>query len=413
MRGKEGGGGQAHTPHRSQIHDGWAQGIACAHTDTVGDDGGGKEGFGKSFDTEHLGSQLPNLGHGRQQSYHLRCKNIHQHTHQGHHGHAQSHRHVGETAAQVATLGTIGLANQRRGCIANAIARHIAQALGRDGKRVGSDGHITQRRHDEGTHHLCPTHEHRLHSDGQTDTQRVVHIVPHPPKRHTVLPQRQYPVAASGYPRHGKRGNQIGTGRPYGRTYHAHVQQIDKKIVESHVEHTHRDTHGARHTHVARTLEHGGRQMKQQQKRKRQREHPEVSRCVGSNIRSATQPIRQPRADGHPHTGEHHAHRQSAYQRMAKHVAGLREIVGSHKVGHLHRESGRGRREDAAHEPQCRLHQSDTGRGGRTQVSHHRGIDEEHEHHRNLRQHRRHAQFHNQVELLARGHLLAHAYLLQ
>ena len=49
---------------------------------------------------------------------------------------------MGEVVAQSATARAIGLANERGGGIAHAVARHIAKALGGDGKRVGGYGGI-------------------------------------------------------------------------------------------------------------------------------------------------------------------------------------------------------------------------------------------------------------------------------
>ena len=117
--------------------------------------------------------------------------------------------------------------------------------------------------------------------------------------------------------------------------------------------------------------------------------------------------------DGNAHQQYHHADHGATHQGMAEYLACPHEVVGSDEVGHLDREAGRDGSHHTAHEPGGRLDESDAGRGCRTEVSHHGGVDEEHEYGGDLCQNGRYAEVDYQPQLLVHGHRVAHAYLFQ
>ena len=134
--------GEAHAPHGEKTHGGGLQGVACGHADRIAHYCRGEERLCKGFYAQHLGAETPYLVYRREEAYHLWREDKHDHAHESHHYHARGNGEMGEVVAQSATARAIGLANERGGGIAHAVARHIAKALGGDGKRVGGYGGI-------------------------------------------------------------------------------------------------------------------------------------------------------------------------------------------------------------------------------------------------------------------------------
>ena len=58
------------------------------------------------------------------------------------------------------------LPDERLSGVGDAVARHVANALGRDPKRVGGNRHLAERGHEGGADHLRAGHDDMLHAHG-------------------------------------------------------------------------------------------------------------------------------------------------------------------------------------------------------------------------------------------------------
>lgn len=242
--------GEAHQPHGTQIDGGWLPGIARSHADTIGYDARCKERLGKGLDAKAGSAQLADALYRREHTYHLGGKDIHHHSHQCHHAHAQSHRHIGEIAAEIGTPGTMRLTHQGGSGITDTIPRHIAKALGGDGKRVGSNGDIAQWCHNHGAHDLRTAHQDILYGYRDADLAGMVQVFLHPPERFLVLTQIEYPVTACREVEIGQRDADIGKRRAAGSSHYAHLHDVDEEVIEHHIADAYQYRHHTRGMHV-------------------------------------------------------------------------------------------------------------------------------------------------------------------
>ena len=95
---------------------------------------------------------------------------------------------------------------------------------------------------------------------------------------------------------------------------------------------------------------------------------------------------------------------------VAEHLTGLGEVVGTYEVGGLDRKSERRGVGDAAQQPRGALHKTNGSRSLSAYMTHHRSVDEEHEHRRHLCENRRNTQSYNKTEFLACTHRPPFAY---
>ena len=190
---------------------------------------------------------------------------------------------------------------------------------------------------------------------------------------------------------------------------HSHREYIYKQVIEDHVTDAHQYRHDARCVHIASRLEHHLRSMIEEDERQSQRINQEIARGIDCDVAAATQPIRQGQMDRHSYQGKTDTKKQATNQGMTKNLSSLDKIVGTDEMRHLHREPRGCRTEQAAYQPCGRFYQSDASRSLSTEMPHHRSVDEEHHHRGNLRQHRRDAQPHNQVEFLPASHVTPQA----
>ena len=403
--------GEAHAPHGEKAHGGWFQGVAGCHANRIANYCGGEERLGKGFYAQDLSAKVPDFVNGREEANHLRSEDEHHHSHESHHDHARAYGEVGEVVAQAASSRAVGLTDERRGGIANAIARHIAEALGGDGKRVGGNGGIAQWRHDEGGHHLRRAHEDILHGYWQTYLGGVSNELPSPNKLGMVEVEGENLVFPHGLPRHGDGGKYIRGQRAEGGARNAQAENVDKQVVECHVEAAHHYGQRAGHSHLARAFQHGSREVINEHGGQREAEDEEISRRHWRDVGLATKPERKPRRHGGANERHEHAEAYAAHQCVAENLPGVGKVVGSDEVGNLHGETHRHGGEDGTHKPCGGLYQADACRLGGAEMSHHGGIDEEHHHGGYLRKHRWNAQVDDEAYLLASRHLLAVAYL--
>ena len=413
MGGEQSSKRKAHTPHRHEVDEHGAQGRSCSHTHIVDHDGGSKHGLGKSLDAQTHDTKLANLLYRGEQGHHLGSKHIHHQTHERHDGHAHERGAIGKTATHVASACSLALAHKGGCSFAYAIARHVTQALGGDGKGVGGDGYVAKGRHDHGAHDLCSVQEHRLQSHGRPYLQSRAHILSCPAPQPAVLAQAQYAVAEDGIIALHSRAAYDGERGAESCAHDAPPQHIYKNGVEQHVEHAHAHAHDARDLHVARTLEHVATQARQLEEGHGEGKDKKIGGGLGSNVASAAKPVREVRVYDQTRKGYCEANDGCCHDAVAKHVARTFKIVGTNIVGHLHGEAHGRRVGYAAHEPCGALYKTYARRCLCAEVSHHGGIDEKHHDAGYLREYRRNAQPHNEAELITKRQRLPVAYACQ
>ena len=243
------------------------------------------------------------------------------------------------------------LTHQGGGGITDTITRHITEALGCDGKRVGSNGDIAQWCHDHGAHDLRTAHQDILYGYRDADLAGMVQVFLHPSERFLVLTQIEYPVTACREVEIGQRDADIGKRRAAGSSHYAHLHDVDKEVIEHHIADAYQHRHHTRGMHVACRLEHHLGDMIQEYEGQRQTVYQKITRGIARNISTATQPIRQMGMHSYTCQGNTKAEHQTAYQGMAEYLTSLHEIVGSDEMSHLHRETGSCRTEQTANEP--------------------------------------------------------------
>ena len=261
--------------------------------------------------------------------------------------------------------------------------------------------------HDDGAHNLGTAHEQMLQAHGCSNLEGRAHGVapgterawPASQAEHVATPQQEIEHQSC---RHG-----LGQRRAHGCPLDAHVEDIDKEIVERDVHHAHQNVQCRRNLHVARALQHRAGQARHLEEDAGQANDQEIHRCVVGNVGRAAQPVGQATMDSQAHHGERQAPDSGAHQRLAQHAARLLEVARPDEMGHLHREAhGHGRRQ-SAQQPRGGLDEAHRCRGLLAQMAHHGIIDEKHHRGRYLRQNTGHRQLDDEPQLLAARHRAA------
>ena len=164
---------QPDTPDARQIHQTWHQRIARAAQSARRHNRHAVERFRKQSDAQHLRRQRPHLR--------VRCQHPeHQRTDQHHHSARHAHEHAAHRRADIAAAFRLCVlscadvsAHERRRRRADAVARHIAEALRRDRKRMGRNRDRAERRDDRRRGDLCAAHRRLLHRHREADLQRL------------------------------------------------------------------------------------------------------------------------------------------------------------------------------------------------------------------------------------------------
>lgn len=121
---------------------------------TAGHDGSTEHGLGPGFDAQNLSTQSDDSRIGGEKAHQGRGKDPQTNAGKGHDTHAKAGAQPGKPLGHILPVGTHGLADDGDGCALDAVARHVAQALGVDSQAVGGNGHGTQAGHDAHHHHL-------------------------------------------------------------------------------------------------------------------------------------------------------------------------------------------------------------------------------------------------------------------
>ena len=146
---------QPHAPHTDKVQDKAAGAVACALHGAAGYDACPEHRFGKGFNAQHPCAQRNNGGVGGKNAHQLRGKHIQPHAGQCHDAHAHGGAQPRKALGHVPAVCAHGLSHQRKGGVLNAVARHVAQALGADAQTVGGNGGSAQPGHDAHQQHLC------------------------------------------------------------------------------------------------------------------------------------------------------------------------------------------------------------------------------------------------------------------
>ena len=122
------------------------------------------------------------------------------------------------------------------------------------------------------------------------------------------------------------------------------------------------------------------------------------------------QAVGQPRMHSHRQKQHHHTYYRGTDKTVTEHLTGFAEITGAYEMCRLYGESERRGIGYAAEKPRGGLHQTYRRRCLRADVTHHGGVDEEHEYGCNLRENGRNTQSYDKTEFLACAHRLSLAY---
>lgn len=172
--GKEEGRDDSENPHGREIDGTRDKGVAGSDTDSIPDDGCSEHGFGKTFNAEDMGAERNDLGIIGHEPDELRGQRIHYHGHEAHHDHAKSDGNTCKTFREVLSLGSEALSDKRCRGICNSVARHVAETLGGNCKRIGRNGYGSKRCDNDGAEHMCATHDDVLHGHRKADCQCVI-----------------------------------------------------------------------------------------------------------------------------------------------------------------------------------------------------------------------------------------------
>ena len=219
-----------------------------------------------------------------------------------------------------------------------------------------------------------------------------------------VAEEAQHAAAEEQEVEHQRRRDELGNASSQGGSHDTEADDVDKEVVEQHVQDAHQDVQHRRNLHVARALEHRAGQALQLEEDAAHADDGEIQRGIGGYLRRAAQPVGQGTADEEPGDGEHEAERHAAHQRLPQDAPRTLEVVGADGVGHLDGEFHVDCRPQTAHQPRGGLHKTDGSRRLGAEVTHHGGVDEEHDGGRELRQNGRNAEADYQSQLLALRH---------
>ena len=188
---------------------------------------------------------------------------------------------------------------------------------------------------------------------------------------------------------------------------HAHLHQVDKQVVQHHVQGTHRYVQDAGDLHVPASLQHGIGTITDRPDGDESGIDAEIGRCIRIDGFAAAQPGRQERRDGHAHQTEDQRQHKDARKSLTQHPPCPFKVLGAAHVRHLDsktRGDGHGK---APEDPGTRGYEPDrSGRIG-PQMPHHGRVDIQHQHRGELGENGRNSQQHRQFELLAESHLFS------
>ena len=336
------------------------------HHGTIGHYGCGKHRFSPRLYAQYGAAQPLYVLNRTHQGHDIRSKQIHQQPHEGHHCHAQPHRYVSEAPDQPRTRRSIALPGEGGGSVAYAIARHVAQALGRDSKSIGRNGHDSKRSHNHGHGYLGTAYHCMLHSNGSRYGQGLLQHLRIGPVTAMEPLQLHFRLTAIEVVEHQSGGDSFGqdcaqrcakhtqSGSRHGEADRSQLQltcgEYEDKVEQT-VHDAHQHIEHAGYLHVANTAEHASSQIIDRQQWQCRHKHHEVKRCLRAYFRRSAQPVRQRQRYGHAYGCYDQTEQQTCAYALTQHITRAFIVRRSHLVGHLHRKSGGHSRAYAPEQP--------------------------------------------------------------
>ena len=187
----------------------------------------------------------------------------------------------------------------------------------------------------------------------------------------------------------------------------------DEEKIEKYVQKTHDDICHGRYFNFTGTSQHRTSQHVYHCQRSPQREDQEITRCIGTNVCLAAQPMRQWTGDQGTNQTCDNGKGQRCHQTLPEDRTGTRDVVCANTMGDLNRETCCGTRDDTPKQPGGRSDDTDTGRGTSSQRPHHGIINIKHQDGGQLCKDGRKTQQGRQLKLFGRVELTAFAYSQQ
>ena len=132
--------------------------------------------------------------------------------------------------AEVASSCADTLSDKCCGSVADAVARHVAEAFGCDSKGIGSDGDIAQRSYNHCAYHLRTVHQNVLQGHRSADLESFLHVGSVPDKPLKVF----FPCEDLAFHHseidEGQRRNDIGKSSADSCTGHAESESEDVEV---------------------------------------------------------------------------------------------------------------------------------------------------------------------------------------
>ena len=425
VRGQQGSEGEPDAPHADEVQHKAPGAVARALHGTAGHDAGTEHRLGQRFNAQHLRTQRDDRRVGRENAHQLRRKNVHANAGQRHDAHAHAGAQPGKALGHIPAVRAHGLAHQGKGGVLDAVASHIAQALGADAQAVGRNGGGAQTRHDADEQHLCRRKGRTLcgqrcahlpqvlqagfgdaPGSGLADAQRAV-------------PQQQDSKGQHAADDGGQSGAQCGTRHaeacaPDG---HAVAEQlhlpggVDEEEVEDHVQHAGQHADEARRQGVAGRAQHGGIGAHGHGKGQGSGPDGKVGRGICLQRRVRAQPPGQEAADADAEGCRRAAHHEIEDHGLAQHAPGIVLPVGTQILRHLNGKGHVQARQHPVQQPGAGADDADGCRGRRTDVAHHGRVDVLHGRDHDLLQDGRDAQREHHLQGVPQRHLFAPAHL--
>ena len=303
-------------------------------------------------------------------------------------------------------MGADGLPDEGDGGVLNAVACHVAEALGADAEAVGRDGHRAEARDDTDEQHLrrregrtlrgqrC-THPPEIAqtggsdapASGLSDAKRAV------PQQQDA--QRQQTADGRGKRCAKRRTRDFEAGTPDCDAL-AEEQDlpggIDEEEVEYHVQRTDQQADQAGRQGVAGGPEHGAIHPHRHGEGEGRRPDGEVGAGTGLERDVRPQPPGQEAADADAESSSAQTQDEVEEHGLPQHAPGVLLSVSPEVLGDLDRKRGVQSHKDAVEQPGARADDADGGGGLCADVAHHGGVDVLHRRDHQLLQNGRDAQ---------------------
>ena len=299
-----------------------------------------------------------------------------------------------------------GLSDEGDGGVLNAVACHVAEALGADAEAVGRDGHRAEARDDTDEQHLRRREGRTLSGQrcthppeiaqagggdapaaGLSDAKRAV------PQQQD--DQRQQTADGRGKRCAKRRTRDFKAGTP-DRDALAEEQDlpggVDEEEVEHHVQHTDQHADQAGRQGVAGGPEHGCVHSHGHREGEGRRPDGEVGAGIGLERDVRPQPPGQEAADADAESRSAQTQDEVEEHGLPQHAPGVLPAVGPEVLGDLDRKRGVQSHKDAVEQPGARADDADGGGGLCADVAHHGGVDVLHRRDHQLLQNGRDAQ---------------------